>query len=153
MSELLTVEAVSTKFKNKYNSGSVLSGGTWLQVDKDVDIGVFQKDSQIEVETKVNDKGYKSIIGLVNSPKTEVKKTTKKATKAPELKEVDEAVAPKVSSYEDNKNQRILVQGIVQAAAQCPALAGLPFTTVDDIISNVIKLADGLLEAVEERIN
>lgn len=63
--EVITVEAVSDKFKNKYNSGSVLANGKWMQVSSKLNLSDFQKDSQIAVETKTNDKGYVSIVDIV----------------------------------------------------------------------------------------
>lgn len=146
MSQTIVVEAVSDKFKNKYNSGSVLAGGKWLQVAKALDISLFQKDSQIEVETKTNEKGYVSIVGVVQVEAVEqpkVKKTKTETTSA--------AKTVTVNNYEDNKNRRILVQGITQAVAQSPALASLPGITIEEISENIKALATDLIAFVDEQ--
>ena len=156
MSEMITVEAVTTKFANKFSSGSVLSNGKWLQVAKSVDIGNFQKDSQINVELKTNEKGYTSIVGLagamppIDSPKKAVETAKKEIKKA-----LDKSASSSVSSngalsYE-NKDRRILVQGIVQSVTHAPAIAGLPFTNVNEFVANVKAASEQLIEYVLER--
>lgn len=67
MSETLIIEAVNDKYKNKYNSGSVLANGKWMQVSSKLNLADFQKDSQVTVETETNDKGYTSIVALVKN--------------------------------------------------------------------------------------
>lgn len=146
MSQTIVVEAVNTKPKfPKYSNGSVLANGTWMQVAKNIDIALFQKDTQIQVETKTNDKGYVSIVGV--APTAVLEKPKAVATKI-------EKAAPEraTTSYDTDKNRRILVQGVFQAAAQAPSLAGLPFTSVDDVANNVIQLADRLIEAIDKRL-
>lgn len=61
--------------------------------------------------------------------------------------------APRVSSNQPsvNKDQRILWQGLVQAAAQSPALASLPFTNINEYIASVKEAATQLVAFVEEK--
>ena len=49
--ETIVVEAVTNKYANKFSNGSVLAGGKWLQVAKNVDLELFKKDTEIAVET------------------------------------------------------------------------------------------------------
>ncbi len=145
--EVVTIEAVSDKFKNKYNSGSVLVGGKWLQVSSRLNIKDFQKDSQVTVETETNDKGYTSITDIV---KDTVPEKPKKAAKA---KESDAITQPTkvVSSYEDTKSRRILVQGITQAVIQSPMLAGLSFTNEAEAVEVVKTVSVALIAFVNEQ--
>lgn len=148
MSELITVEAVTTKFANKYNSGSVKVGDKWLQVAKNIDISMFQKDSQVNVETKTNDKGYTSIVKVVDEAVETVAKEEPKKTKT--MKERRETEPVVVKTYEENKNRRILVQGIVQSCAASPSLAGLPFTSASEVVNNIKNVALELIKFVDE---
>jgi len=152
MSETITIEAVSTKFANKYNSGSVMAGGKWMQVSSKLNMDDFQKDSQVTVETKTNDKGYTSIVGLVNaSAKEEVEQAISTARTEAKTKTSKRAVkddAPKVS-YDDAKSRKILVQGLTQAVAQSPLLAGLPFTNTQEAISLIKEVSLALIEFVD----
>lgn len=50
-----------------------------------------------------------------------------------------------------NKDQRILWQGLVQAAAQSPALASLPFTNINEYVASVKEAATQLVAFVEEK--
>ncbi len=144
MSQTIVVEAVSDKFKNKYSSGSVLAGGKWLQVSSKVPLNLFQKDSQISVDTVTNDKGYTSIVG-VSAAVEEVKVEKKPKTK----KEGGQITEPMVSSYEDNKNRRILVQGITQAVAQSPATINFG-NEVSEVVAKIKEMALELIEFVDE---
>lgn len=150
MSETIIVEAVSDKFKNKYSSGSVKVGDKWMQVSSKLDINSFQKGSQIDVETKTNDKGYTSIVALateaVSTPKA------KKVIKPVELPvtTLREEKASTGLSYEEAKNKKILVQGLTQAAITSPALAGLSYTNVKELAANAKALALEMIEFVRE---
>jgi hypothetical protein len=145
MSELIVVEAVSDKFKNKFSNGSVLSGGKWLQVSSKVPLNLFQKDTQVNVELQTNAKGYTSIIGIAaDAPVDETPKpTAKRTTKVKE--------APQAASYEDNKNKRIQVQGIIQSVVQSPATINFG-DDVSLVASKVLELTDLLIAGMEERI-
>lgn len=148
MSEIITIEAVSDKFKNKYSSGSVKAGGKWMQVASKLDIELFQKDSQMEVETKTNDKGYISIVDVTKQAKAKLAELPPKAVSEPGP--VTDVVS--VKSYDDNRNRRILVQGVVQAVVQAPSLAGLPFTTTEDVVKNVKEVSLKLISFIEDNI-
>lgn len=137
--ETIVVEAVSSKFKNKYNSGSVLAGGKWMQVSSKIDLNLFQKDSSIDVETKTNDKGYTSIVAVGGNTET--------AQKPKQKKERKEGTA---TTYEENKSRRILVQGIVQAVASSPALINLPSSSVEEAAETVKALSQHLIQFVDE---
>lgn len=145
MSETIVVEAVSSKFKNKYNSGSVLAGGKWMQVSSKLDLNLFQKDREITVVTKTNDKGYISITEVVEGDApVEAPKTIKTAPKKAEK-------AEKASSYETDKNARIQVQGLIQASVQSPATINFG----DDpkvVASKVLELTDLLIDGMNKRV-
>ncbi len=144
--ETFVVEAVTSKFANKYNSGSVLTDGKWLQVSKKLDLNDFPKGAQVTVETKTNDKGYKSIVDLVNS-------ATETFVIVPEVKAGDDKVLETkklTQSYDEQKSRRILVQGIVQAVVQSPSLAGLPGTGTKEIIANTEEVSSHLINFVDE---
>ncbi len=152
MSEMITVEAVSNKFANKFSSGSVLAGGKWMQVAKDIDLSIFQKDTQVAVELKTNAKGYTSIVGVEETGNiAEEKETPKEAPKKRAKAETN--TQPVAKTYEENKSRRILVQGVVQAVVQSPSLSGLPFTTTDDVVNNVKEVARQLIAFVDEEAN
>ncbi len=149
--ETMIIEAVSNKFANKYNAGSVKANGKWYQVSSKLDISDFKKDSRVTVETKTNDKGYTSIVALgqlatpevveevIENSKVEAKtKTAKRVSKEP------------ITSYEDLKSRKILVQGITQAVAQSTMLAGLPFTSASEAISLIKEVSLALIEFVDE---
>lgn len=149
MSEVITVEAVSNKPKfPKFNSGAVLVEGKWINVSSKLDISMFKKDNQVTVDIETNDKGYKTIVGIVEDvqdPRDEVEdviKTTK-PVRATKSKEADKP------SYEDTKNRKILVQGVTQACIVCPALASLPGSTVEDIANEAKELALLMIEFVD----
>lgn len=162
MSEVITIEATSDKFKNKYSAGSVLANGKWMQVSSKLNLADFQKDSQVTVETKTNDKGYTSIVGLIkNEPIQTVERKPKREAVSQEADTTTattpiNAVMTEVSSkfnaktYDENKSRKILVQGVTQAVLACPALAGLPFTTVEDIATNAKNLALEMIQFVDE---
>lgn len=147
MSEVITIEAVSDKFKNKYNSGSIMAGGKWMQVSSKLDLNSFKKDKQMTVETKTNDKGYTSIVGIVEDSVTDEVEDVIKATKPARTTKSKETDKP---SYEDTKNRRILVQGITQACLASPALAALPYTTVEELAKNAQNLAIEMIEFVDQ---
>ncbi len=152
MAETVVIEAVTDKYKNKYNSGSVLVGGKWIQVVSKIPINLFQKDQQMTVETKTNEKGYKSITAVLDdapdAPEAVEAPVKRRATAKSESMSTGKTVT--TDNYTDNKNKQIRVQGVLQAVAQCPALAGLPFTTVQDISKNIKELALDLIVFVEE---
>lgn len=160
--ETITVEAVTTKFANKYNSGSVKVGDKWLQVAKNVDINAFQKGASIDVETKTNDKGYTSIVALAGIAgsgldaliEKEVASARKAKKAVKPVEEVTQTAAPKFdyAANEANKNRRILIQGLVQACVASPSLAGLPYTTVSELAKNAQALAEEMIAFVEKKL-
>lgn len=145
--ETIIIEAVSDKFKNKFSNGSVLAGGKWLQVSSKVPLNLFQKDSEISVELLTNAKGYTSIVGVgqTETPVEETKPATKRATVKKET-----TTAPK-SSYEDDKNSRIQVQGLIQAAIQSPATINFG-DDVNTIAEKVLALTDLLIDGMNKRV-
>ncbi len=148
--ETLVIEAVSSKFANKYNSGSVKAGGKWYQVSSKLDISDFQRDSQVTVEVKVNDKGYPSIVALT---RPEAKQAVEEAITASQTEaktKTSKKVAAEPKSYEDAKGRKILVQGITQAVAQSPMLAGLPFINSAEVIGLIREVSLALIEFVDE---
>lgn len=54
-------------------------------------------------------------------------------------------------SYEDQKNRRILVQGITQAVVQSPILAGLGYTDKTQAVAIVKEVAKELIAFVDEQ--
>lgn len=153
MSETLVIEAVSDKFKNKYNNGSVKAGGKWYQVATKVPFDLFQVNSQVTVETKTNDKGYTSIVGVVNGAETasqEAMRPVKRTTKA-KTETLSTAQTVKIDNYEDNKNKRIQVQGVLQAVVQSPAAINFG-DDVNTIASKVLVLTDLLIAGMNERV-
>lgn len=154
MSEVITVEAVSDKYKNKYSAGSVKANGKWMQVSSKLDLGLFQKDTQLNVETKTNDKGYTSIVGIVPTATIEAAQVAEKPKRAKKA-EVGETRTfediPKVTSYEDNKNRRIQVQGIIQHCVASPATINFG-NEPDEIATKVLALADLLIAGMDERV-
>ncbi len=165
MSEVITVAAVSDKFKNKYSSGSVKVGDKWMQVSSKLDINAFQKGSQIAVETRTNDKGYTSITAIADGDAF-VKEEVEQVKAASKAKKVNKPVesAPvnngafnteenkkAILSYDDAKNKKILVQGVTQSALASPALACLQYSTVEEIAENAKKLALEMIAFVAEQ--
>jgi hypothetical protein len=156
MQETFVIEAVTDKYKNKYNSGSVKAGGVWLQVASKLSLSAFQKDSEMTVETETNAKGYKSIVGL--SAPDAVKRPTvapepQKAVKAPRTT-TESSGAGKgvtVNAYENDKNRRIQVQGILQGVVQSPATINFG-DDVEGIASKVLALADLLIAGMDARV-
>lgn len=61
------------------------------------------------------------------------------------------ATEPTVKSYEDNKNRRIQVQGILQACIQSPSTINFG-DDVDVIATKTLQLVDRLLTGMDERI-
>lgn len=152
MSETIVIEAISDKFKNKYNSGSILAGGKWLQVSSKVDLNDFQKGSQMTVETKTNDKGYKSIIGVLKESATEAVETAISEARVEAKTKTPKKVVSEdgVRSYDDTKSRKILVQGVTQAVVQSPMLAGLPFTDATAAVQLVKEVSLALIAFVDE---
>ena len=150
MSETLTIEAVSAKFANKYSSGSILAGGKWMQVASKLDLKDFQKGSSVVVETKTNDKGYTSIVGLVKESNTETVETVEKAIAEARTKTSKRTVADPKVSYDEIKTRHIFVQGITQAVAQSPMLAGLPFTNAAEAIQLIQDVSLALIAFVDD---
>ncbi len=150
--ETLVIEAVSAKFANKYNSGSVKAGGKWYQVSSKLDISDFRKDAQVTVETKTNDKGYTSITGFAKSQEA----ATKAVEEVIEQSQVEaktktsKRAVKEERSYEDSKGRKILVQGITQAVAQSTMLAGLPFTSASEAVNLIKEVSLALIEFVDE---
>ncbi len=152
--ETLVIEAISKKFANKYNSGSVMAGGKWFQVSSKLDIDDFKKDTKVTVETKTNDKGYTSIVGLVKDSASEaVEEVIEKSQVEAKTKTAKKAEKEEVStgrSYDDAKSRKILVQGITQAVAQAPMLAGLPFTNAEEAVNLIKEVSLALIQFVDE---
>lgn len=141
--ETITVEAVNTKpFNAKYSTGSVLVGGKWMQVAKGIDIAQFQKDQQITVELKTNDKGYTSVVGVSEDKPAVVVQSTKRTTKT-KLAE---------TKYEDDKNRRILVQGLTQAVLNSPGLISLNITNIDELMGAVEAITLKAIEFVNSNV-
>ncbi len=156
--ETLVIEAVSDKFKNKYSAGSVLAGGKWMQVSSKLNLSDFRKDSEVTVETKTNDKGYTSIVALLGAPaRAEAPKAVRKPVEPAQEAPVNKGAfntpeeAQAVRSYQQNKDERILVQGLTQAVAQSPSLACLPGTDVQAIANNITDLTDLLIAYVKSK--
>ncbi len=154
--ETVVIEAVSSKFANKYNSGSVKANGKWMQVASKLPISLFKQDTQMSVETKTNDKGYVSIIGV-----GQTETPTETAAEKPKRKKVEDlrtktiaelrAEDPNYKSYEDNKNRRIQVQGLLQGVIQSPATINFG-DDVSTIASKVLELTDLLIAGMDERV-
>lgn len=171
MSEVIVVEAVSDKFKNKYSSGSVLAGGKWLQVSSKLSLADFKKDSQVTVETKTNDKGYVSIVSLIKEDVkepveqmlSEVKQRHKKSKEADAITEtrsydeikndyyIRNGYGKPMSQYEIDLDRRISRAGIIQAVVQSPMLAGLPFTNPEEAVELVKTVSEALIVFVDEQ--
>lgn len=152
MSETIVIEAVSNKFANKYNSGSVLAGGKWMQVSSKLDLADFKKDSQVTVETKTNDKGYTSIVGIVKEDVVQAVESVIAESRPEAATKTSKRVA-KEPSYDEAKSRRILVQGIVQACTASPSLAGLPYTNTTELAANIKALALEMIAFVDQESN
>lgn len=160
MSEVIVIEAVSDKFKNKYSAGSIKAGGKWMQVSSKLNLSDFQKDSQVTVETKTNDKGYTSVVGLLRESladkiadeiNEEINKTIVNAQVEAKTKTAKRVVKEDVSrSYDDTKSRKILVQGITQSCIASASLAGLPYTNVSELAANIKALALEMIEFVAD---
>lgn len=134
--ELLTVEAVG-KFGPKAN-------GKWYGVKKPLGPNDFKKGETYEVETENWKSGEKTGMNIVTAkPHAQTQAKTTVVTK-------NKDVAAPVLNYEDSKNKRILIQGIVQAVAQAPALVQLTITNVDEYTNLVKEAAKQLIDFVNE---
>lgn len=137
--ETITIEAVG-KFGPKAN-------GKWWGVKRPLKSTDFVKGETYEIETENWESNGKNGVNIVSVKKSkDVAITTNKKSEEQAVK-----TEVKVSSYEENKNRRILVQGITQAALVSPALAGLPFTTVNDIVNNAKEVANQMIKFVDEQ--
>lgn len=145
--EVITIEAVG-KFGPKAN-------GKWYGVKRPLTTSGFAKGLTYEVETEGWESKGKTGINIVNIIKTvepeaptsvgnNASSTTMTANSLP-------AITKTVYNSSDSKqkDRRILVQGIVQAVVQSPSLAGLPFTTSDEVVNHVLKVSKSLIEFVE----
>ncbi len=105
------------------------------------------------METKTNDKGYTSIVGLVEEAVAPAPKT-KKASKPVELANTNTQADTNrvVMSYDEAKNKKILVQGITQQAMASPGLAGLQYSSVDELADLAEKFADRMITYVERKL-
>ncbi len=148
----MIIEAVSNKFANKYNAGSVKANGKWYQVSSKLDISDFKKDSQVTVETKTNDKGYTSIVGLTR-PGVEAVQAVEEAIKDSRIEAKTKTAKRAVKeerSYDDAKGRKILVQGVTQSCISSPSLAGLPYTTTGELAANIKALALEMINFVDD---
>lgn len=147
MPQTIVVEAVTNKFANKYNSGSVMAGGKWMQVSSKIPLSLFQKDQEVSVELETNAKGYTNIVGVNQEENTPAPKIApKRASKAK-----PEAIEASKTSYEDNKNRRIQVQGLLQSVIQSPVTINFG-DDVTVVARRVLELTDLLIAGMEERL-
>lgn len=134
MSEILTVE-VAGKFGPKCNE-------KWYGVKRPLKASDFENGKSYEVDLEEWKEGRFNIV--------KAKEVTEKSP--PKAKETAKKQQKVAKDSNDDKNQRILVQGITQAAMTCPSLAGLPFTNVEELKANIQELADEMIEYVEGKI-
>ena len=162
MIELITIEAVNSKPKfPKFSNGSILAGGKWMNVDKRLDISAFKKNTQMAVKLLTNEKGYTSVVDIVEDvkPKTAIETTeagitntisfTQQAPTDPYY--VRNGYGKPMSQYEIDLDRRISVAGITQAALASPSLAGLPYTNTAELVENVKKVAVEMMKFVDEQ--
>lgn len=134
MSEILTVE-VAGKFGPKCD-------GKWYGVKRPLKALDFENGKSYEVDLEEWKEGRFNI--------TKAKEVTEKSP--PETKKVAKKQQKGVKDVNEDKNNRILVQGLTQAAMTCPSLAGLPFTNVVELKENIQELANEMIEYVESKI-
>jgi hypothetical protein len=91
--------------------------------------------------------------GAVATPPA-AKQDVAQTAPAPVSRKLDTGTTPvdnrKTSSYDDNKNRRILVQGITQAVVQSPILAGLGYTDEKQAVEIVKNVSRQLIAFVDE---
>lgn len=163
--QTIVVEAVSDKFKNKFNSGSVLAGGKWMQVSSNLDLSQFTKDREMTVKTKTNAKGYTSIVDVVEDADEATVEAVKEENKQ-DKKELDSnktsstlsgeyfiknGYGKVMSKYEIDLDRRISRAGIIQAVTQSPSLAGLPFTSSAEVVNNIKSVSLELIKFLDEQ--
>ena len=105
----------------------------------------FEVGKSYTVLVYTSDKGAKYINQIVGDAVVE----TPKAIVAPVAPVKEAPKAPALSLSE--KDTRILIQGLTQAATTCPALQSLPYTNVAELASNIKELAESLISFVRER--
>lgn len=135
----LTKETITVGAIGKFG---VKSGDVWYGTAKDtLKPTDFVAGQTYEVLTEPWAKGGKSgknIVQIVNQGST-----------APAPAQTS---APRSSSQPAaNKDQRILWQGVVQAALNSPALAGMQFTNVNEYVGLVKETATQLVAFIEEK--
>lgn len=141
--ENVLVEAVNAKSKfPKFNDGAILAGGNWINVKKGMGLSKFTKGETVAVMIETNDKGYETIIGLPPTANA-VSNGAEKVKDAPAKKDYQAADAA--------KSERILVQGLIQAVSQSPALSTLPYTDAKSFAKLVLEVTDLLIAGVKER--
>ena len=140
--EVLTVE-VSGKFGPK----AIKDGdgeSKWFGVKKPLKASNFEKGKSYEVELeewqtgRYNITKAKEVDGNDKKTSSVIKEKAVKQTKVLEVREGD-------------KNKRILVQGITQAVTASPSVAGLPYTTTEELVNNIKEVAEQLISFVEKR--
>ena len=160
MTELITIEAVNSKPKfPKFSSGSILAGGKWVNVDKKLDISAFKKNTQMAVTLLTNEKGYTSVVDIVEDvkPKAAIETTETGTTSTVHFQipansyYVRNGYGKPMSQYEIDLDRRISVAGITQAALASPSLAGLPYTNTAELVENVKKVAVEMMKFVDEQ--
>lgn len=149
--ETITVE-VAGKYGPKAN-------GVWYGVKRPLKATDFTAGQSYEIETEDWNSNGKSGVNITSIfPLEQAKaqapaRTVKAAAKATVLLDVPTTTtnsAGVILSYEEQKNRRILRQGVVQAVIQSPMLAGLPFTNANDAVALVKDVANQLIDFVQE---
>lgn len=139
--ETITVEAVG-KFGPKAN-------GRWYGVARDLRDFKFLKDAQYSVTTEPWEKNGKSgvnIVDIKNIP--QLNSATQTHVTSSGAPTTNFSNHPVVNTYETDKQKRILVQGIVQAVLQSPALSGLQYSSLNDLGQLVEELSSRMIEFV-----
>ena len=95
---------------------------------------------------------YKDVTGNVTAPAVKVSRTPSKENIDEIVQVMKTDTAPLVSSYEENKNRKILVQGITQAAMVSPGVAGLQAENDVQLTDNFKRVADEMIRYVEDKL-
>jgi len=140
----LSLEQVKTKFVNsdpkypKYNNGAILSDNEkWYNVSKEVSIEQFVTGGVYDVEVETNSLGYKTIVKVLKSDKSNV---------------IKEHKGVKTSAVSEETAERIKRQGAIQTATL--AVLQSPHLTVKDLNQAkefIVELADFQVNYVETK--
>lgn len=148
MSEVITIEVVG-KFGPKAN-------GAWYGLKRPVKPTDFTAGSTYLIETEnydykgrkgVNITSFKKVDNEAVPTEREVKNEIKKVVG--DLNEVKKSVKTEMT-YDEQKNRRILRQGIIQAVVQSPSLASFPITDANGLVAMVKDISNQLIEFVQE---